>query len=75
MKSYSVVIIGGGPAGCTSAIALTKLGVKNILVLESGEYAKFIIGESIPPETKNVFNQLGIFNAFLKEGHVPCYAT
>jgi flavin-dependent dehydrogenase len=75
MKSYSVVIIGGGPAGSTAAMALSKLGINNILILESGEYDKFVIGESIPPETKNVFNRLGIFNNFLKEGHLPCYGT
>lgn len=33
-KSYDVAIIGGGPAGLSTAIALKKLGVENVIVLE-----------------------------------------
>ncbi len=33
-KSYDVAIIGGGPAGLSTAIELKKLGVENVIVLE-----------------------------------------
>ncbi len=75
MKSVAVVIIGGGPAGCTAAIALRKQGVQDVLVLEAGCYEKFVIGESIPPSAKKVFNQLEIYHDFLQEAHLPCYGT
>jgi len=75
MKSFSVVIIGGGPAGSSCAIALANHGVKDILVLEAGTYNKFVIGESIPPNTKQVFNSLGVFSGFIQENHLPCYGV
>ncbi|MCB0653087.1 MAG: NAD(P)/FAD-dependent oxidoreductase [Saprospiraceae bacterium] len=72
---YSVAILGGGPAGSACAINLCRLGVKDIIILESGEYEKFRIGESIPPETRNLFQQMGILPAFLQEKHDPCFGS
>jgi len=74
-NSYSVVIIGGGPAGSSCAIALTKKGIQNILVIEAGDYAKFVIGESIPPNSKKLLKSLGVFKEFSKENHLPCYGV
>lgn len=75
MNSYNVVIIGGGPAGTSCAIALAKQGIQDILVMEAGDYSKFIIGESIPPNSKRILNSLGVFKEFLKENHLPCYGV
>ena len=70
MRSYNVIIIGGGPAGSTAGLALSKLGVKDILILEAGAYEKFVIGESIPPNSNLLFKQLGINSDFQKEFHL-----
>ncbi|KAA3621725.1 MAG: NAD(P)/FAD-dependent oxidoreductase [Bacteroidetes bacterium] len=74
-KPYKVAIIGGGPAGTACAINLCRLGVKDVLVIESGEYEKFRIGESIPPESRQIFAKLGILDSFLAENHDPCYGS
>ena len=35
MKTYDLIIIGGGPAGLAAAVAAKDSGVDNILILES----------------------------------------
>lgn len=72
---YRVAIIGGGPAGSACALALAQRGVSDILIVEAGDYSQFRIGESIPPESSRLFQALGIHQAFLREGHVPCYGS
>lgn len=75
MNKYSVVIIGGGPAGCACAIALAQKGIRNVLILEAGNYDKFVIGESISPDSTNLLKKLNVYADFLQEGHLPCYGT
>ena len=70
---YDVVIIGGGPAGTVCAMRLRAKGVKGVLVLESGNYNKFVVGESLPPETSIALKKLGIYGEFLEETHEPSY--
>jgi flavin-dependent dehydrogenase len=43
--------------------------------VESGDHADFRIGETIPPEANLVLRQLEIYDAFLAEGHDPCYGS
>jgi len=75
MNRYSVGIIGGGPAGSSCALALMRQGHKDVLLVESGGYTGFRIGETIPPETNRVLQQLDLYDAFLTEGHDPCYGS
>ena len=82
MNNYSasatatqVAIIGGGPAGCCCAIRLIQQGIDDIVIIESSDYQQFRIGESIPPQTKQLFHQLEIWSAFVKQQHQPCYGS
>jgi flavin-dependent dehydrogenase len=74
-EAFDVVILGGGPAGCATALALAGLGELQVLVVERGHHDAVRVGESIPPDTRVILEQLGIWDAFLKERHEPCLGS
>jgi flavin-dependent dehydrogenase len=70
--AYQVVVLGGGLAGCSTALALRRHGIRGVLLVEAGDYQAVRIGESLPPESRLLLEQLGIWQEFLSEGHEPC---
>jgi flavin-dependent dehydrogenase len=57
--SYDVVVIGGGPAGSTSAAVLADRGY-SVLVLERQRFPRFHIGESMLTYTAALLDRLGL---------------
>ncbi|HSR50650.1 MAG TPA: NAD(P)/FAD-dependent oxidoreductase [Acidobacteriota bacterium] len=72
---YQVVVLGGGPAGCATALALLNQGVERILVVESSRYDKVRVGESIPPDSGLLLRRLGVWDDFLAQEHEPCLGS
>ncbi|MFW9907194.1 MAG: NAD(P)/FAD-dependent oxidoreductase [Candidatus Thorarchaeota archaeon] len=77
MQNYDVVVIGGGPAGCSTAINCASLGM-DVLLLEKGprgrrkpcggvlpwitsEVIEDIIGEEMPPHIYDSPSELGLY--------------
>ena len=58
-SSYDVAVIGGGPAGATVATLLQRQGHR-CLVLESAQFPRYHIGESLIPHTHATFDRLGL---------------
>lgn len=75
MHVYDVVVLGGGPAGSATAISLTLRGTARILVVESSRYEGSRIGETIPPDTRLVLEELGVWDDFVNESHEPCLGS
>ena len=69
--AFDVVVLGGGPAGCATALALARAGIVRVLVVEAGHYDAVRIGESIPPDTRHLLDRLGVLKDFLAEKHEP----
>jgi flavin-dependent dehydrogenase len=72
--SAEVVVIGGGPAGAATAMALTRAGVST-LVVERTDGAGNPIGESLAPSATPLLHHLGLFGTFLATKPLPCSAN
>lgn len=69
------MIVGGGPAGCATALTLAGAGITDVLVVEGEAYQSVRVGESIPPDTRLLLEKLGVWKDFLEEGHDVCYGS
>jgi len=61
MKLFDVIIIGGGPAGSTSATLLSEKGHK-VLLLEKEKFPREHIGESLIPLSNGSLIRLGVID-------------
>ncbi len=60
-NAYDVVVIGGGPAGCTSAGLVAQAG-RSTLLLERERHPRFHVGESLMPECFWPLQRLGMID-------------
>lgn len=68
--SPDVIVIGGGPAGSTTATMLTRKGVR-VLLLEREKFPRHHVGESLLPASMPVLEELGVLPAIEKAGFLP----
>ncbi len=58
-RDCDVLVIGGGPAGSTTAALLAQQGVR-VTLLEKARHPRFHIGESLLPANLPLFERLGV---------------
>lgn len=63
---YDVIVIGGGPAGATTAGLLAEAG-HSVCVLEREKFPRYHVGESLVPGVMPVLAELGLIERM--EGH------
>lgn len=66
-----VAIIGGGPAGAATAIALQKQSKQQVVILEKSHQNSFRIGETIPPNIQPLLSQLDSLDLVTGGDHLP----
>ena len=66
------MIVGGGPAGLSTAISLASVQI-NAIVIEKSDYDSSRLGEHLTPEGVLVLQQLGIWDQQFIEQHRLCY--
>lgn len=67
--------MGNGPAGCATALALQREGVSRVCVVNSAVNRDPRVGETLPPATSVVLEELGLWDRFLNDGHEPCLGS
>ena len=72
--TVDVGIVGGGVGGCAAAITLAREG-RSVVVFERGEYAHSRIGETLPPRARVLLEELGVWQEFGGDGHLPASGT
>ncbi|HEY2932046.1 MAG TPA: NAD(P)/FAD-dependent oxidoreductase [Acidobacteriota bacterium] len=68
-KLYDAVVIGGGPAGSTTAAVLAAKG-RRVLILEREKFPRYHIGESLMPYCYFPLERLGVIDR-MKTSHFP----
>ncbi|HEV2200244.1 MAG TPA: tryptophan 7-halogenase [Bryobacteraceae bacterium] len=69
---FDVGVIGGGPAGSATALALARLGYRVALV-EGSHYDSVRVGETLPPAIRKLLIRLGVWERFLEQKHSPSF--
>jgi len=72
--AYDCVVIGGGPAGATTATLVAREGFRTLLV-EREKFPRFHIGESLMPETYWTFKRLGMLPKLRNSDFVKKYSV
>jgi 2-polyprenyl-6-methoxyphenol hydroxylase-like FAD-dependent oxidoreductase len=76
VNAPDVIILGGGPAGCATALSLRSYSPSlSIALIEESSYEKPRVGEVLPGVARPLLDQLGVWKAFDAERYQPTYST
>jgi len=67
-KKTEALVIGGGPAGATTAMRLLEKGIRPLLV-ERERFPRYHIGESMTGECGAIVRELGFGERMVRDGH------
>ncbi|HEU4837760.1 MAG TPA: FAD-dependent oxidoreductase [Pyrinomonadaceae bacterium] len=74
MFTADVVIVGGGPAGAATALALARRGLSAI-VLEAHSAPQMKVGECLPPSINPLLDHFGLTERLRRRGNLPSYGN
>jgi len=68
IRDVDVAVLGGGPAGTATALAVSREGYSAV-VIEQSHYRNARSGEMLPPTARPLLASLGVWDRFLTENH------
>ncbi|QIF05185.1 FAD-dependent monooxygenase [Roseimicrobium sp. ORNL1] len=74
MVDFDAVIVGGGVAGASAALAIARAGGR-VVVLEACVAMGRRVGETLDPAAKPLLESLGVWDAIADMHHIPCPGT
>jgi len=69
---YDVAVLGAGPAGLATAIAIVRATRASVLIADAGPATRERFGESVAPDILVPLKQLGLLDEFRAGAHAPC---
>lgn len=76
MAEFDILIAGGGPAGCATAISLSDFAPRlRVALIDAPGNDAARIGEIVPPQINPILEHLGLSRAFAADEHVRSYCT
>jgi flavin-dependent dehydrogenase len=73
--AVDVAVVGGGPAGTAAALTLLKYSSLKVAVVERSSYDHGRVGESLSPGAADLLRYLGVWEAFVAQGHLRSHGT
>jgi len=73
--AFDVLILGAGPAGCATALALRARGVERVLLVDRAPPAALIPGESATPDIAPCLAKLGLDGGLAHPGARPYHGN
>jgi flavin-dependent dehydrogenase len=70
-----VAVLGGGPAGAGLALALLAHTRLSVTLVERTTHDGPRIGETLPPDVRLPLVKLGVWDGFMRDGHLPSRGT
>ena len=70
MSAIDALIVGGGPAGAATALLLSRLGLK-VMLVDRSDKGRAPVGETLPPAIKPLLAELGLLERVGSSGYLP----
>lgn len=64
-----IIIVGGGPAGMVAGLLFARAGVPVTILEKHADFLRDFRGDTVHPSTLELFHEIGLLDALLKEPH------